>query len=141
MAFLKKIWAFLKVSPKSIERRGDPDYNKINVDKIKEELDLEKQAKKLGEANLPSSDAVTMVGIEKRIVQIIDRARQDFLAWGIDRLTVLNQRIEKLNVTLSVSLYSATSFCRLGNPGPSPNISNWQDISSLTIFIASIKSS
>lgn len=90
-------WLFVKPAP--VERYGDPDLYAIDTEKIAREIRLEEEARRLGEANLPASGETELSGLETLILRRVERARQDFLAWGADQLKVLNQDVERRDIT------------------------------------------
>lgn len=99
MLFLKRFFQWLSFKPIPVERYGDPDIYAIDTDKIAAEIGLEEEARRLGLASLPSADDRELTGIESRIVRRVEKARQDFISWGADQLKILNQEIERRDIT------------------------------------------
>jgi NADH:ubiquinone oxidoreductase subunit K len=98
MNFLNRLFQWLFVKPARVERYGDPDVYAVDTGKIAREIGLEEEARRMGEANLPASGETELCGIETLILRRVERARQDFLAWGADRLKVLNQEVERRDI-------------------------------------------
>jgi hypothetical protein len=99
MNFLNRIFQWLFVKPAKVERYGDPDVFVIDTDKIAKEIQLDEEARRLAEANLPGSGETELSGVETLIVRRVEKARQDFLAWGADQLKLLTQEIERRDIT------------------------------------------
>lgn len=89
-------WLFTPLSP--VQRYGDPQIDILDTEFLAKEIGLEEEAKQLGKANLPASDEKVLTGIETRILRRVERAKQDYLAWGVDRLNVYNQDIERHDI-------------------------------------------
>jgi hypothetical protein len=103
MYFLNQLYRWLVVRPTAPERYGDPGVDAIDTQKIAEDIGLEAEARRLGSANLPAAEDTELTGIETRIVRLVEKARQDFLAWGADQLKLLNQEIERRDITTLVN--------------------------------------
>ena len=99
MLFFKRFLQWLSFKPVRVDRYGDPAVHTIDTDRIAEEIGLEAEARRLGMASLPTADDAELTGIESRIVRRVEKARQDFLAWGADQLKILNQEIERRDLT------------------------------------------
>lgn len=99
MNFLTRFLQWLFVKPPKVERYGDPDTYAIDTEKIAKETNLEEEARRMGEANLPASGETELCGIETLILRRVERARQDFLAWGADQFKVLSQEVERRDIT------------------------------------------
>lgn len=99
MLFLKRFLQWLSFKPVRVDRYGDPDIYAIDTDRIAEEIGLEEEARRLGTASLPATTDTELTGIESRIVRRVEKARQDFIAWGADQLKILNQEIERRDLT------------------------------------------
>ena len=72
MLFLKKIWTWLIHEKSRVSQKAHPDLNAIDIAKIVKELKLTEEARRLGEAGLPSADATTMSGRESAVVQCVE---------------------------------------------------------------------
>jgi hypothetical protein len=99
MNFLHRFMQWLFVKPARVERYGDPDVFAIDTEKLACETHLEEEARRLGEANLPASAETELCGVETLILRRVERARQDFLVWGADQLKILNQEVERRDIT------------------------------------------
>lgn len=99
MNFLIRFFSWLFVKPAPVERYGDPDIYAIDTEKIADEINLEEEARRLGEANLPASGESALCGTETLILRRVERARQDFLAWGAGQLKMLDQEVERCDIT------------------------------------------
>lgn len=103
MRLLKKFWSWLTTSVKGKAGKGHPDLCTIDIDKLAEELNLIEEAKRLGEAGLPASDAKVPSGPEAAVVQRVETARQDYVDWAVLRLNVLSQDLGRRNVTQEIN--------------------------------------
>lgn len=112
MTFWKKLLDWLTAKPRRSHEINHPDLNPIDTDAIKREIRLEEVAEQLGRAGIPASDAMSLSGIEAKVVQLVDKARQGYVAWGRERLRVLNQDIIDLDITplANKALEADTSF-------------------------------
>jgi hypothetical protein len=103
MYFLNRLFQWLLVRPRKVDRYGNPDAYAVDIEQIARDIDLKEEARRLGEANLPAADEREPSGIESRIVRRVEKARQDFLSWGAGQLKVLNQDIERRDITALVN--------------------------------------
>lgn len=103
MSFLQRIWGWLTQARSRNSGKAHPDLNPYDVKKLIEELDLKAEARRLGEAGVPAPDAVRPGGAEAEAIQRVDRVRQDYVDWAAVRLSVLNERLEKTDVTRLVN--------------------------------------
>lgn len=103
MALLARFWNWLTTSAIGKAKKGHPDLYPIDVDKLAKELNLVAEAKRLGEAGLPTADAKVFAGPEAAIVQRVEKARQDYVDWAVLRQTVLNHDLGRRNVTQDVN--------------------------------------
>lgn len=103
MGVLARFWNWLKTPAKEKTRKGHPDLYPIDVDKLAKELNLVEEARRLGEAGLPSSDAKVLSGPEAAIIQRVEKARQDYVDWAVLRLNVLSQDLGRKNVTQEIN--------------------------------------
>jgi hypothetical protein len=99
MKWFKRIFGWLLDKPGPAARYGDPGVYAIDTDALAQELDLEAEARRLGEADLPRADETAPSGTEAAAVQRIEKARGDYLAWAAERLKALNQDIERHDVS------------------------------------------
>lgn len=84
-------------------KKANPDISPIDTKKIRNDLGLDAEAKRLGKAELPRSDAATMTGVEAKALQVVDKLRQDSYSWGVERLKAFNQEIKSQDVTMLAS--------------------------------------
>jgi len=94
-----KGWLFAE-QPDRASTFGNPDLYPIDTEKLAKELGVELEAERLGTRQLPDQTATELTGIESKIIQMIEKARQDYLDWGNDRLKHLNQDINSLDLSL-----------------------------------------
>ncbi|MDP3296580.1 MAG: hypothetical protein Q8N09_03150 [Thermodesulfovibrionia bacterium] len=97
---IKKILKWLIHNPSESPKPFHPISNPLTVEKVAEELNIEAEGKRLGSANIPPSDATALCGIEAQIIQIVQKARQDYTNWAKDRLTVINKDINQLDMSI-----------------------------------------
>ncbi|MFM0543713.1 hypothetical protein PQR29_03185 [Paraburkholderia strydomiana] len=71
----------------------------VNEAAIAEELQLLREAKRLGEAGQPSPTTTLAPAIEARVVHRIDQARLRHIEWAARRLAVLNGDLARLDIT------------------------------------------
>ena len=106
MDFFRSVWQALKgwlfaKQPSRASTFGNPDLYPIDTEKIAKELGVESEAERLGKRELPDLTATELTGIESKIIQVIEKARQDYLDWGNDRLKHLNQDISAIDLSLT----------------------------------------
>jgi hypothetical protein len=106
MKFFEMFWNWLTTSAKGGPRKGHPDLYPINVDKLAKELNLIEEAKRLGDAGFPASDAKVPSGPEAAIIQRVEKARQDYVDWAALRLNILSQDLGRRNVAQDVNRVS-----------------------------------
>lgn len=103
MGLLERFWYWLTSPGTNRHRKGHPDLHPIDVDKLAKELRLAEEAKRLGEASLPATDAIVISGPEAAVVQRVEKARQDYVDWAALRLNVLSQDLGRRNIKLDVN--------------------------------------
>lgn len=103
MSFLQRVWVWLTQGRQRNAGKAHPDLNPYDVKKLVEELNLKAEARRLGEAGIPAVDATRPGGAEAAAIQRVDRVRQDYVEWAAIRLSVLNERLEKTDVTQTVN--------------------------------------
>lgn len=103
MSFLKRLWVWLTQAGHRSAGKAHPDLNPYDVKRLVEELNLKAEARRLGEAGVPAPDATRPGGAEAEAIQRVDRVRQDYVDWAAVRLSVLNERLEKTDVTQTVN--------------------------------------
>lgn len=84
-------------------RKAHPDLYPIDIERIAQDLQLDEQAKRFGEAGLPAADAKVIAGPEAALVERVEKARQDFVDWGALRLNVLNTDLSRRDITKDVN--------------------------------------
>lgn len=103
MSFLQRVWGWLRQARHRNGGKAHPDLNPYDVKRLVEELNLKTEARRLGEAGVPAPDATRPGGAEAEAIQRVDRVRQDYVDWAAVRLSVLNERLEKNDVTRTVN--------------------------------------
>jgi len=103
MGFLTGIWTWLTKAARRRTGSGNPDLYPIDVESLAEELNLLTEARRLGEAGLPASDARVLTGAEAAVVQRVEKARQDYVNWAVVRLNVLSEDLGRRRVTQDVN--------------------------------------
>lgn len=103
MGLLASFWKWLTTAAKSKTDKGHPDLYPLDVDKLARELNLVDEAKRLGLAGVPSSDAMVLTGPEAAVVQRVEKARQAYVDWAVRRLGILSHDLAKKIVTKSVN--------------------------------------
>ena len=139
MSFLKWIgsaltWlqAWLLSSPRRTSRKWHPDLNPIDIHQLSKELNLKAEAQRLGNAGVPHEPDSTLTGPESAIVQKVELARQDYVAWGELRLKSLNQELSRRDVTsrINESLQADQEFERKASSELTINMALLNDLSS-----------
>lgn len=102
MNFLSAFWAWLTATPKRRSDAGNPDIFPIDVKAVADELHLRAEAKRLGEAGVPNPNAHELCGVEAAVVQIIEKTRNQYVAWAERRLGIHNESIARRDVTALV---------------------------------------
>lgn len=103
MRLLKKVINWLTTANSSSPKKGHPDLYPISVTKLTKELNLIPEAKRLGEAGIPSPDDTLPSGPESAAIQRVEKARQDYVDWAVLRLAVLNKDLSKRNITQEIN--------------------------------------
>lgn len=98
--FFDRFLRWLQSDSKSAPRtHGNPDLHPIDTNRLAKELDLEREAERLGKKELPQSSDKSPIGTEFRVIQVIEKARQDYADWGAQRVRLLNEIITSTDVT------------------------------------------
>lgn len=100
---LQKFWSWLTNVDVAELKKRHPDLSPIDVDKIAKELNLVGDAKRFGEAGLPTSDAKALCGPEAAIIQRVEKIRQDYADWAVLRLNILSENMSRHNVTKEIN--------------------------------------
>lgn len=80
---------------------GNPDAHPIDTGRLAKEHNLEREAERLGQRDIPRPDDKTPTGIESKIIQVIEKARQEYADWGSQRERLLNETINKTDISAS----------------------------------------
>lgn len=99
MRFLGHFWVWLSSAPTPARATGDPDLHPINTQRLANELDLEKEAERLGKRELPPTDSTDLTGLESKLIQVVEKARQGYADWASRRLKILNNEINSIDLT------------------------------------------
>lgn len=99
MGVMEQFWKWLTATTSRVPQKGHPDLYPLDVAKLTKEINLVEEAKRLGEAGLPASDATALAGVEALIVQRVEKVRQDYTDWAVLRMQVLSQDLAKRNIT------------------------------------------
>ncbi len=93
-----RVWLFSgpRSSPTTY---GNPDLHPIDTDRLAKELNVERDAERLGKAEIPRTEATAPTGTESSIIQRIELARHEYAAWGTQRARLLNGIITSTDVT------------------------------------------
>lgn len=103
MKFFKKILDWLFVKPRDLEKTGDPDFERIDLDKITKELRVLEEARELGAKRLPAENALNISGVEATIIKELTAQRQQYIRYGVRRRGVINDSINKLDITTDIN--------------------------------------
>lgn len=97
-----KSWLFNRPSTRPTNL-GNPDLNPIDTEQLAKELNLDQQAESLGKRNLPGRNDENLTGLESKIIQVVQKARQDYVDWAHERLKHLNREINAVDLSLIAS--------------------------------------
>lgn len=103
MGFIRSLWEWFGTSSNKKPQKGHPDLYPLDVLKLSKELNLEEQAKILGQLGLPSENSITLSGPESLIVQRVEKARQDYVDWAMLRLNIINNDMAKFKINDEVN--------------------------------------
>lgn len=98
MNLIKRFAGWISFKPLPTVKFGNPELHPINTESLARELDLLGEARRMGERGLPSADTVMPTGVEHKVIQIIQKARQDYTTWAASRLNALDQDINSLDL-------------------------------------------
>ncbi|MBQ0917933.1 hypothetical protein KBW71_05720 [Hydrogenophaga aromaticivorans] len=96
MGLIERVFKWLTSSNSARTGKGHPDLYPIDVALLTKELNLIEEAKRLGEAGIPPSDAQMPSGPEAAAIQRVEKARQDYVDWAVVRAGILSQDLSKL---------------------------------------------
>lgn len=103
MGFLRKLWDWIKSTPRKEHKKWHPDLNPIDIKKISAALNLKAEAHRLGAAGVPRESDQQLSGPETAIVHKVEEARQDYMTWGELRLATLNQELSRKDITQQIN--------------------------------------
>lgn len=109
MNLFTRLLTWLSFKPDTTVKFGNPALYPIDTEKLERELDLLGEAKKLGLRGLPASDTLKPTGVEYKIIQMIQKAKQDYADWAAGHLKVLNQDINSLDLTQIINRAKGTA--------------------------------
>ncbi len=99
MGLIERIGKWLTSANTILPKKGHPVLYPIDVKKLTKDLNLIEEAKRLGEAGIPSSDATVPSGPESAAIQRVEKARQDYVDWACIRLNIICQELNKRSIT------------------------------------------
>jgi hypothetical protein len=103
MGVLGAVGRWLVASNRDPSGTEGHDLQRIDVPRLVKQLGLLEEAKRLGEAGIPSASARTPVGAEAEVINRVEKLRQQYVQWAVRRLGVLNEDISRLSVTQEVN--------------------------------------
>src|SRR4051812_3922355 len=103
MKVWKSIAGFVSSAPLKLAQRNEPPLQRIDVERISRELDLENEAKKLAASGLPGAEQTVLTAPEARAVQRIEKQRLHIIEWASYRLHVLNEGLARKDVAVLVN--------------------------------------
>lgn len=117
MEFMTKIFGWMLAPRPAEPSRNHPELYPLDLDTLKAELDIEHQARRLGEVGLPKPTDSVLSGPENSIVQRLEGERRDYLNWATLRLKNIHTRMHGCDITKTVNraLEAAHEFERTAN--------------------------
>ena len=117
MGLLRNFWGWLVASRRSTEPDEHPDINPLNLEDLKKELHLAEDAKRLGEAGLPSPDATQLSAPEMAIVSRLESTRRNYQTWALVKLKRIHDRLTTFDITKVVNraMQHGDEYERLAN--------------------------
>jgi hypothetical protein len=103
VGILRRFSTWLSTTSDGAPKQGNPDLVRLDVAKLEKELNIAAEAKRLGEAGVPASDATSLCGREAQIVQRVERVRQDYVDWAVRRLNMLGRDLTRFNITADIN--------------------------------------
>ncbi len=76
---------------------------RIDIDQLARELDLDGEARKLAEQGVPAADQSVLTMPEAKVIQRIEKVRREAIAWASVRLDSINQRLADCDVATLVN--------------------------------------
>lgn len=102
MGIVHRFWNWLTGANERRTPAVALDPPALDVAVLATELDLARQAQRLGEAGLPAPDATTLSGPETAALQRVEQVRQAHVDRAVARLAVLNDTLRRADVTSRV---------------------------------------
>lgn len=99
MRILELIKAWLFGQRKQKYKITHPDLYDLDIDAIAKELEIEREAARLGAAGIPSPEANILCGVESTIVQRIHKARLDYVDWARGRIQAINEILIRRDIS------------------------------------------
>lgn len=117
MGLLRKLWSWLVASRRSTEPDDHPDINPLDLEELKKELRLAEEAKRLGEAGLPSPDATQLSAPEMAIISRLESTRRNYQTWALVKLRRIHERLTTYDITKVVNraMQHSDEYERLAN--------------------------
>lgn len=84
-------------------RLDQAEPERLDVEALAQELDIDAQAERLGKAGIPAPDETELTGVERNIVRRAEQAQQDYVTWSLRRLSILNQQLIECDTTKTVN--------------------------------------
>jgi hypothetical protein len=103
MSILQRVWGWLTQARKRNGAWAHPDLNPYDVKELVQELNLKAEAQRLGKAGVPAPDSTRPGGAEAEAIQRVDSIRQGYVNWAAIRLSILNERLGKTDITQTVN--------------------------------------
>lgn len=103
MGLAKRFWHWLTSTTYRTKTTGHPDLYPLDVDALAKELNLAEEARRLGVADLPAAHATALSGPEDRIIQRVEKARQDYVVWATRRFALLSEDLGRRNIAQDVN--------------------------------------
>lgn len=117
MKAFAKLFSWLFASRKSTEAEDHPDLVPLIFEDLKQELDVEVEARKLAQAGLPEADASTLSFPERKIIQRLEAVRANYNKWALTRVNTIHEQLNSFDITLLVNRAKqyADEYERLAN--------------------------
>lgn len=122
MEFISKIFGWMLAPRNADPPKSHPELYPLDLEELKAELNIEHQARRLGEVGLPKSTDSVLSGPENQIVQRLEAERRDYLNWATLRLKNIQIRMHGCDITKTVNRameafneFERTANSRLGD--------------------------
>ncbi|MDR2689663.1 MAG: hypothetical protein LBB76_07900 [Azoarcus sp.] len=112
--FLARFWRWLTSNEESPLNDKHPDLYALSDLVLAKELDLAREAARLGAAGLPAPEETQLSAPEAQVVHRIERARLDYVDWANLRIRVLNEDLSRLDArpVVNRALQADAEFAR-----------------------------